>query len=448
MSLRISLFLALLLLLTQGCSPAGARAVRLTVDAGKRYQKIEGWGATLGQPGIPVHEWQEEPTVENYDALAITDPVGDGLRGGIIDAAVRDLGLTRFRLEVGPQVEMKKGTFRFGWQDFLVEKWLLPLKEKIEARGERMVVYISYDLGSGNTPSWLLEPSSYAEMAVATLAHLKGSYGIEPDYWTVLNEPGNSRPGDPTLVARLIAETGARIKEAGFATRMSGPEVVTPGQFVTFMEVIASTPGALEVLGQLTYHLYWDPRNTGSRREIRRWAERLGVTSAQTEWLEGRGLEAVEVMYLDLTEANASAWEQYGLAYEENRYNRRGGGDYFLISKDYSTHRMNKNAWYLSHFMRYVRPGATRIGVRSTEGGIKPAAFEAPDGRTTLVVINSDRGGRSLEIGGLPPGGYEAVVSGPGGLGERAGAFTVEAGAPLAFRLAGRSIVTFHNRAD
>lgn len=449
LALRICLpLLAIILSGTPGCSRGRGGEVTLTVDATERHQVIEGWGATLGQPGIPVHEWQGEPTLENYDSLGVKDPFPPGLREKIIDAAVSNLGLTRFRLEVGPQVEIEKGTFRFDWQDLLVEKWLLPLKERIESRGEPMVVYISYDLGSANTPPWLLEPTNYAEMAVAVLAHLKDTYGIEPKYWSVLNEPGNRRPGDPTLVAGLIAETGARIKEAGFSTMMSGPEVVTPGQFAPYMEAIASTPGAVEVLGQLTYHLYWDQGNTGSRREIRRWAARLGVTSAQTEWLEGRGLEAAEVMHLDLTVADASVWEQYGLAYPENEYNRQGGGDYFLISPDYSGLAMNTSAVYLSHFMRYVRPGATRIGVTSTAGKIMPSAFEGPGGSATLVVINSARRARDLEVSGLAPGGYEAVVSGPDGIGRPAGALPVEEDSPLFFRLPGRSIVTFHKGAE
>ena len=76
--------------------------VILTVNPDSRYQTIEGWGATLGAPGIPVAEWLKEPTPENYDKLDVKDPVPDELKAKIMDNTVSELGLNRFRLEIGP----------------------------------------------------------------------------------------------------------------------------------------------------------------------------------------------------------------------------------------------------------------------------------------------------------------------------------------------------------
>ena len=319
----IRVFSVIFVLVMTGCFAKTREPVSLRVDANIRHQTIEGWGATIGVLDIPFDKWVKRPTPNHYDQLAINDVVPEWLKAKIMDAAVSELGLNRFRLEIGPQIEMSndnddpmnlnKEAYRFKWQDFLIEKWLLPMKHRIEQRHEKMVLYISYDLSSSLTPQWLLRPEEYAEMAVATLIHFKKKYSLEPDYWSVLNEPGNHRPGTPQLVAEIIARTGMRIREAGLRTRMSGPEVVTPKQITAYMKALDETPGALAQMGQLTYHLYWDPQNIQNRNEIRAWASKLGITTAQTEWLAGKGLNVVETLYLDLTEAHVSSWEQYGL---------------------------------------------------------------------------------------------------------------------------------------
>jgi glucosylceramidase len=281
-------------------------------------------------------------------------------------------------------------------------------------------------------------------MAVATLTHLKKQYDLEPDYWSVLNEPGNHRPGDPELVAKLISMAGAMIKENGFSTRMSGPEVVTPQQITPYMKAINETPGAIAQMGQLTYHLYWDPKNIGHRNEIRDWAKRLGITTAQTEWLEGKGLNVAETLYLDLTEANASAWEQYGLCFTANSYNSSGGGDYFVIYDNYSGYYMNKNGWYLRQFMKYIRPGDVRIDISSPHSAIKPIAFLKPDGRQTIVVINSASSVEQIRIDNLATGSYEISVTDEQRRGETLANQFVGSGEFLSFFLPPRAVVTFH----
>jgi hypothetical protein len=155
----------------------------LQVDPSVRFQAIEGWGATLEEVGIPFDEWVKDPRPEHYDALDIKDTIPEWMRAAIIDETVFGLGLNRFRLEIGPQVEMTNDNddpkrindeaYRFKWQDFLVQKWLLPIQQRLAERNEKLVLYISYDLRSALTPVWLLEPEEYAEMAVATLTHLK-----------------------------------------------------------------------------------------------------------------------------------------------------------------------------------------------------------------------------------------------------------------------------------
>jgi glucosylceramidase len=225
---------------------------------------------------------------------------------------------------------------------------------------------------------------------------------------------------------------------------MSGPEVVTPKEIGPYMTALNETPDALAYMGQLTYHLYWDPQDVKHRNEIRDWAKKLGITTAQTEWMEGKGLNVVEALYLDLIEGNVSSWEQYGLCYTANPYNKAGGGDYFVIQPDYSGYYMNANAWYLRQFMRFVRPGDVRIAISSSKRTIKPVAFLKPDGRETIVAINSASSAQKVQIQNLATGPYEISVTDEHRRGQSLAKQFVASGQSLSFLLPARSVVTFH----
>lgn len=64
------------------------------------------------------------------------------------DALLSEIGITRMRLAVGPQVEpvnddadpfrSDASAFRFAWQDDHVVRHILPVKRRVEAAGERV----------------------------------------------------------------------------------------------------------------------------------------------------------------------------------------------------------------------------------------------------------------------------------------------------------------------
>ena len=209
---------------------------------------------------------------------------------------------------------------------------------------------------------------------------------------------------------------------------------------------MSDTPGALSHVGQLTYHLYWDPMNIEQRNEIRDWGRKLGVTTAQTEWLEGQGLEAVKALHLDQTEADASVWEQFGIYWTRNPWNAGGGGDYFLIEPDFSGFSMNLNAWYLRQYMNYIRPGAVRVEVASSDAAMMPVAFVTTQGKVTVVVINSMETTQDIQIQGLSAGDYGIVFTAPEHMGVELPSVAVEEGGRLVFQMPAEATATFYPR--
>ncbi len=413
-----------------------ARAITLRLDPNATCQTFEGWGIVLPcwlfrrakDPRQAAAVYDAGPSRSNY-----SDDLNRRLAAEMVER-----GFNRFRLEVGPQVELTNDNddpnvldpkaFRFKWQDSMVTEQLLPMKRLVESRGERAVVYVSYDLGSGATPKWLLHPAEYAEMAFATLKHLKEKFKLEPDYWSVLNEPGNGkRPGDPKLCARLTAATGRRIHAEGFRTRMSGPECVTPRQVDAYMKAMVAVPGSLEHFAQITYHLYRDPMTIRHRNTIRGWARKLKVTAAQTEWMEQTDLRVAEHIFLCLTEADAAAWERYAWDVGTNVRSQ--------------TFRRKSTAWYVRQYSRYIRPGAVRVKMTSPDAAVKPVAFLSPNGKPVIVLLNKDAAPRSAAIANLPTGRYEYSHVGDGTI-SKVRTTQVDAGGQMKVQLPARSVLT------
>ena len=48
----------------------------------------------------------------------------------------------------------------------------------------------------------------------------------------------------------------------------------------------------------------------------------------------------------------------------------------------------NSPYYYLGHFSKYIKPGATKIGVASANDELLITAFENPDQTTAVVVMN------------------------------------------------------------
>lgn len=412
-------------------------AVTLRFDPGVTYQTMEAWGIVL--PCRLFDPWarSERKDAAAYDRTPDRSSCSDRFNRALA-AEMVERGVNRFRLEVGPQVEFVNDNddpnvinwkaFRFKWQDAMVVEQLLPMKRLVEARGEPAVLYVSYDLRSKLTPPWLLRPEEYAELALATLTHLKKKFDLEPRYWSVINEPGNNRPGNPRLYARLTAAAGRRIHKAGFKTKMSGPECVTPKQIDGYMRAMEAAPGALDHFAQITYHLYWDPNTVEHRHTIRDWARKLKVSAAQTEWMEQRDVNVARHVFLCLTEADAVTWERYGWDLDTDP--RR------------ETFRRRSTAWYLRQFSRYVRPGAVRVKMTSPEPALKPVAFLSPRKKPVMVLINEDARPRPVKIVNLPPGIYRVSCTAPGALGKDLPGARLGRGRALGIELPARSVLT------
>jgi hypothetical protein len=411
------LLVAALACMGGGCSGPGAT---ITVHADSTFQTIVGWEGTT-QAGE-----DEIPEFPRYSER-------------LFDLVVDSLGITRLRLEAYSGIEhpvdhwsrWQDGSlpdsawlcrryatgdddgdprsidwagFQFSQLDRKVEAVVLPIKRRLEARGERLylnVTYVAFARQCPNTPYHHLDPDEYAEFALAVHLHLRDRYGLVPDGWEMILEPEHTA-WRGRAIGEAMVRTAALLAEHGFRPDFIAPSNTAMSNAIEYFDEMIQVPGVLEVLDEYSYHRYWNPTRAQARG-IGERARRHGVRTAMLEHIGSGHADLHE----DLVVAGVSAWQQFALAYGGRRQGRDQGGVYFRI--DLSDPERPRIAWgqrtrYLRQYFRYVRPGAVRIGAASDSRGFDATAFRNATG-ATVVVVNAAEGGE-VRIVSLPPGSY------------------------------------------
>jgi hypothetical protein len=410
----------------------------------------------------------------------------------LFDEAVNDLGINRLRLEVRPGAENPRDAwselrdgklpqqmwrclrydtvnddddpFHINWAGFhfseldnTVENIILPIKERVEARGEKLFLNVEYvafydQLHEPTCPAGLqfihTAPEEYAEFVLAAYIHLKQKYGLIPDAWEVYLEPDNTKDFQGKLLGEVMAATARRLKENGFKPAFIAPSPTDMKNAVPFFDDMIKVPGALDYLREFSYHRYRKPGTDAMLKEIAERASRYHLNTAMLEHI-GSG---VDDLYKDLTIAGNSAWQQYELASIATQPNNAidawtdsavaapvlqasksgdpkslddalksvrtavhariystydSGTNYYNIeTRDPQNPQvvMNSRTKFLRQYFKYIRSGAVRIAATASATGLDPVAFINTDGRY-VVVLKAAEGGQ-FSIQGLPAGTY------------------------------------------
>lgn len=419
--MRVAYQVILTLAISAWMVVAGA-SVTVSIDQGEEYQTVLGWGATSWSP-----PW-----------------ITDALREEIILEAVNDFGLTRLRLE-GPggnrsndrrwewlndnwdPTDINWAAFNTARLDERVSGTVAPFKQRVEANGEPFNLYVSpsfFDGGStGEVPPWLLNsPGEYAEFAISFLLHLKNVHGIEADYYCILNEAGNNNPFSAAVVGRMIKALGPKLKAHGLKTRIQFPECVSASASWDYIQALKDDPEVWRYVGAISYHLYGS--NDPYRSYIRDFAISRGLPTGQTEYM---GL-TMDHLYDDLTLGGVSYWEIYGITSQfDLKYNGFSRKDQY---------------WNFRQVLHYVRPGAVRVQVTSSDPNLRVLAF-VKDSKTTVVLING-AGSRTVEVRNLPAGTYGVCQSVSAAAYRELGLRTISAKDALTVTLPANTVATIY----
>ena len=398
------------------------RTAEITLDSTKRFQTIVGWEATA-QAG----QWN--PSFNSY-------------RDSVFALAVDELGINRLRLELRSGMENTADYFilsesgaisreewrcnryatvnddsdpnnindaGFQWAafDHSVEQVVLPIKRRIEANGERLYLNLNYvaftpTICAGKTYDHS-KPEEYAEFILAAVTHLKSKYGLVPDALEIILEPDNTRHWQSgTIIGHAIVAVTRRLRSAGFELEIIAPSTKRMSALVPYLDDIAEVPGAIEQVTEFSYHRYGGVSHR-NLQAIAAATKRYGRRAAMLEHI-GSGYKR---LHEDLETGNISAWQQYVLAFPDNRAGDIKGETYVTLNVSDTLKpvvRLSERSRYLRQYFRYIRRGAVRFDARSDASQFHPLAFVNTDGRY-VVVVRADEGG-TFTIRNLPPATY------------------------------------------
>ena len=451
--------------------------VLLSLRPGLRFQTFEAWRATASGP--------------YFLAGGANRLVPPAVLNEILDDLAFDLGLNGLRLEVHEvqaleAINDNDDPFMFNWSGFefarsfmlgrelwdpaaRIQQVVLPLKQRVESRGEPFSSYVSPIYDYGEFPRHWHDPEEYAEFAEAYLTWLRDSFGFTPTYWAVVNEPSPRFFWPRNKMAAAIATVGRRLQAKGFSTKIQFPEAVAPRKAVWMLDTIINDPEVTQYIGMISYHGYdyWKPMpsryHMEHRYSISTRGTQLGVPTAMTEiccrrgWNQGtyeHGFELARDIYWNLTEANVSVWEPLGsvLACAKSGCSPPGGGgDLLYLAPDLSTYYKLPNYYAMRQFMHYIRPGYVRVNMTchgctfdpTTGQNVKPVVFRSPQGKYVVVVINDQIDPQMVRLGGFPAGTYHITGVDPSHTGSRTYLDeTISSGQVLTLELPGRAIAT------
>jgi len=450
--------LAIVVLLT---GPSRSGPVIVTIDSSERHQTWEAWEVTVNMGH------RSDNALSNLDR----HPVDQWVLDEIVADAADNLGITAIDLPVSLTDErhsiepvndnadpfaLDDTRVRWNWIDPYIRAIVLPLKERVEARGVpftftvRAVAWNAWQWGEPE-----LDPGQeYVEIVFGTLERLRSKFGLVPDYLSPMNEPDHlSSDTSKAQIIRGISKLAVRLQASGYPTKLSFPEVSHVKNTLDWFDAMAEAePTLLPLVGRISFHGYPQgfERHRRTLNRIRARAHEYGLTTAQTEWwfTTDHPPDIITCM----TEGDISVYQPFVLSGFSNNPERGpygitySGGTFPLFN---ATGWVRGPDWYeLYQFSGFIRPGDVRIDATSSRSGIRTVAFEKPDGRQTVVVLNTESEAVALEFRGLAPGAYDIVLTDAGHNGEHLSRETVRADEALVFQLSAAGLVTIHAPAE
>ena len=460
---RVFLIIAIAVTVMLGMAlsrPPAATPAMVDIDAGTRFQTIDGWG-------VYPRYWEDDKTVNRFDRSfeQYTEPVSQFL--------VNEVGINSVRIEIWSGLEnpvdywigyyegrvryekvndnddpgaTNLAGFQFSRFDYLIEVMTLPLKRAMEARGETLHVNVNYvDFSWGGKAlqgslSHADNPDEFAEFVLVFFKRLRDKYGIEADSFEVILEPENTAGWRGPQIGRGLVAAARRLEENGFTPEIIAPSNTSMRNAIRYFDGIFEVDGIDLYLDTFGYHRY----GLQTRSLLEAIRSRAQDRNLKTAMLEKIGA-GIDVLFEDLTAGHVSSWQQWAAA---GRKPEGDGGAYYALVDTGGSGMprvyMADLSYQLSQVFLYVRRGAVRIGARSDNPDKTCVAFLNRDGGE-VVIVRARRSGGPITVNGLSAGRYGVRLVDDLRKTEQRPAVTVSAGEPLRFEMPRTGVATIYS---
>ncbi len=380
-----------------------ASAPTVRIAPGTRYQEIDGFGFSLtGGSAYHIHRMSAPARAALLRELFGTEGTEIGTSYLRVSIGASDLDARVFSYNDLPSGQTDPAMDRFSLDPD--REHLIPVLKEILAINPDIRI-----MGSPwSPPTWMktngssvggsLKPEYYEAYATYFVKYVQGmaAEGITIDAITPQNEP--LHPGNNPSMLMTAPEQAAFVKVLGPAFHRAGIDTKIViydhnADRPDYPISILDDPAARIFVDGSAFHLYGGEISALSQVHNRHPDKHLYFTE---QWVGAPGNLAGDLRWhvRELIVGATRNWSrivlEWNLAADANQDPHTPGGctqclGAVTITGD--TVVRNPAYYIIAHAAKYVRPGSVRIASEET-AGLPNVAFETPDGRTVVIVLN------------------------------------------------------------
>jgi hypothetical protein len=398
---------------------------QIRLDPMITYQTFAGWEAAdfVGEPGHDpwpyfeaYHDQLYEKVVNDYgiDRIRLELPAGTENNTDYFGQySSGQIDQYRFahcfaRAPVNDDTDpnhINPSGFQFSQLDWKIDNLVVPIRKLVEAKGEKLLInmtLVSFNWSAAEcpnmpyTPGWLQYnyPDEYAELSLATFQHMQNKYGLVPDTIQVMLEPDHT-DFDGTKMGQAMLATQTRLSQNGFNPKFVVPSTTSMANALPYFNAIRAVVGDAFIrnyVQEISYHRYAGV-SEADLQTIASTSVTYGIGASMLEYWSPSN--TYRTLYQDLTTGRNAAWQEGTILGIYNVDTTNPSQPVVSIAEE---------SKYIRQYVRYIRPGAVRIGATTSAAGSDPVAFVNADGRY-VIVVNTTKSS-TFAIQNLPAGTY------------------------------------------
>jgi len=411
--------------------PAG---ITFEIDDTKKFQKIDGFGASIMEAGIMTLNTLS-PGKQEEVLRSLFDPKD----GAGYTAMKTPLAGTDFQA-AGPWFTYDDTPDDVELKNFSVDRDFGPNGVGTYILRARKYGNFALQAPIDYPPDWMLfdvktrqdvQPKYYPALAKYFMRYLEDykKRGIAVDYLSLFNEPEQvyTKIKYPEIKVLLRDFVGPALQQSGLSTKLMMSEA--PERKVAFARypAVLDDPAARKFVSVVAYHGY--PYDA-FQKDFDKIAELKAKYPDIPFWMDevcyayeagypmNKKLPVYEfddgdvwgnMIFSDL-EAGASAWIYWNAILDETggpwaispiHGNPDPNAQHPVVIINKQTHEITYTGtyWYLAHFSKFVRPGAVRVETTGKAKSVRVMAFQAPDGGHVAQVLNSSTKNEEVGLG-------------------------------------------------
>jgi glucosylceramidase len=284
-------------------------------------------------------------------------------------------------------------------------------------------------------PDWMLydvkkhqdiPPKYYPALANYFVKYLEEykKRGITIDYLSLFNEPEEvyTKIKYPEIRTLIRDHVGPALAKSGLTTKLMISEAPERGVAARRYPAVLDDPEVRKYISVVAYHGY-DFKNFDKIAALEKkyaqflfWMDEL-CYAYEAGYPKNKKLPIYEfddgdvwgnIIFNDL-EAGTSAWLYWNAILDETggpwavspvHGNPDPNIQHPVVIINKTTHEITYTGtyWYLSHFSKFVKPGAIRIATSGAKTGIRAMSFAAPENTYIVELLNSLRDPASINL--------------------------------------------------